>query len=844
MAKHPTSSSQVKGVARPVTDVAIEALVILSLVLVPLAFRGRETVAFFSQPKFFVLHFVALSIVVIWLLEIALRLAAAPPGSRQSTFVQIDSWLAEHRHRWAVAAAAGFAFVLFISVLLSPQPWVSVWGRDFGDLGYELYSSLSYLVIFFAIALRIRTREQILRIVWALAAVGTISAIYGVSQAFGHDPIGRVGVNTRVIATYGNPLFLGSFIVITAPMVVGLSLQQDAIGRRWMLAVGAVALGLHIAAAHFAGGRGPLIGGTVGIVSLVVVGLIWLERERAIKMSAVVAMGIVVAIIIGSIPGGRIPPGRGLDQFKHVLPEFSKGIQFVFGGDDVAPVSTGPISALPTASPDPTPTETPTSDPSGAVIPTVPPDFSQPDIVETEPPPPDGRSSPSTLAQASAIGTYGVYDPDTYALGNRASIWRGALDLLQSRDSPDAESGLQQGLRHLFGYGPDMYFYSYPLAARPQPTLEGNSHAHNYLLQVWLEQGIVGLALITATGLIILITAVSVLRRAASRAGGDAWLPMMMVGIIAALTGRVIEQGSGVGRVSDLLAFWAVMGLVIAIAEIDEGAKSSGNSGTPVLSRPKFDFKGLAPFGGVAIAVLVAFLVFIPKDVQTLRAGWIAANGFESKAMGNSNKAFLQFEEASELAPDVERYILEVSRLISTTAANTADLDTRAALFNVSREVLLEYERRDRLAWQTQLALSSLSFAQFSGGDESLRQEVLSRNLKLASLMGPYSTIQADVAVRLVSMGEYQLGALIAQESIRLEPNSTPVPGAWWALGESLFQLDQVDEAEIAWETAIQRGLYTIHAARAHKGLAFIAELRGDADLAKEHHRHAREKGA
>ena len=75
--------------------------------------------------------------------------------------------------------------MFFISTLLSPMPSVSVWGRDFGDLGYDLYSTLSYLVIFFAVAFRVCTKNQLLMIALGVAAVGTFSAAYGVSQAFG-----------------------------------------------------------------------------------------------------------------------------------------------------------------------------------------------------------------------------------------------------------------------------------------------------------------------------------------------------------------------------------------------------------------------------------------------------------------------------------------------------------------------------------------------------------------------------------------------------------------------------------------------------------------------------------
>ncbi len=123
------------GVARPRLGFAIEILILAGLVLVPLAFRGREWVAFYSQPKLFVLHLVALSFVVLWLFEAALDTRVDQQAEGSSIFDRADHWLYSHRHRSTMVSVAGFGFIFVVSVLLSPAPWVRVWGRVFGDLG-------------------------------------------------------------------------------------------------------------------------------------------------------------------------------------------------------------------------------------------------------------------------------------------------------------------------------------------------------------------------------------------------------------------------------------------------------------------------------------------------------------------------------------------------------------------------------------------------------------------------------------------------------------------------------------------------------------------------------------
>ncbi len=50
----------------------IEATWLAGLILVPLVFRGREWVAIYSQPKYFLVHLSALVIIVAWTAEWAL----------------------------------------------------------------------------------------------------------------------------------------------------------------------------------------------------------------------------------------------------------------------------------------------------------------------------------------------------------------------------------------------------------------------------------------------------------------------------------------------------------------------------------------------------------------------------------------------------------------------------------------------------------------------------------------------------------------------------------------------------------------------------------------------------
>ncbi len=808
-------------------DIAIEALILTGLILIPLIFRGRELVAFYSQPKYFVLHFTALSILGLWLYEIAMTAAADARGDASSWAERTEEWLGEARHRWTMVTVAGFGLTFVVSTLLSPLPWVSVWGRDIGDQGYDLYTTLSYLVIFFAVALRIRSQEQVFRIVLAIVLIGTLSAAYGLFQAFGWDPIGRGEGLTRVIASFGNPLFLGAYLVMSAPLILAAALHQDAKGRSWLFAPAALSIGLHFVTLWNAGGRGAWVAAIIGLLVFLILALVSLGRVPAIKSFGLTVGGGAIALIISAFPGGITDTGRGLEHLGDIVSELSDGLLYVVRGRDETTIigSVSPIE--PTASP---PTDASATTPG-------PQQSAGEAALEFVARNPVGRADALTLSDAAQFEVFGDTNPNSQAIGTRADIWRGAVELAISRDRVVEESRWMRGVRFMFGFGPDMYFYSYPIRSKPLPSPVTTNHAHNYPLQVLLEQGLAGLIMFSTSAGLVLITAFSVTRSVARRGENDQWVSILIIGMISALIARAVEQGAGVGKVSDLVTFWAIMGLVIAIADIHLIPQPRTRQSAR-LSLSGLGARGLVPFAVVAVVGVFALVIFVQKDVNQLRAGVIAATGFEQKRGGDNDAAFLSFQEARALAPDVERYYTEVSQFLIRTATARASEDPGRArqLYQQAREVLSEYESRDPFAWQTQLGLASATAGLAGLGQNELTPEVVGRYQNISILMEPFATIQMIAGENIVIAGDYDLGETIALRAVSLEGSTVPLPAAWWALGEALFQQDRIEDAELAWETSIKRNGRGIYAARSQRGLAFINELRGNTDLATFHH--------
>ena len=789
--------------------IAIEASWLTGLVLVPLVFRGRELVAIYSQPKYFLVHLVALVIVVVWTAEWAL----GPSRNRAigSVFETVDRWVGREPGRWALLAFGGFIVAAVASTLLSPLPLVSLWGRDFEDLGYELYSTLAFLVVLFAIAFRVRTRDQVRRIALALTGTGTVTALYGLSQHFGWDPIGRGADAGRVISSFGNPLFFGSYLVMTVAITVAISAYAHLEGRRWVIPAGTLAVGVQLAALWFAGGRGPMLGTIVSLIAFMVIGWIFLDRRILAHIALSVGGGILVAAALIAIPAEAGQGSRGFRDFFDVPGEITDSIGFVFSSTE-SPFDQSSVPAI---------TDPDLTAPATAI-------------------PPEGTTATSANAgvAVATIESVGAIDARGGALSGRAEIWRSATALIVSREVPFDESGLVTGLRFLFGFGPDMFFYSYPTVTSHKVHLTGVSHAHNYLLQVLLEEGLIGALFILAAAALLMIASFRVLGLGTL----DPWLAIIMIGVLAALVGRAVDQFGSVARMSDLMLFFALAGLLFALTEIARAAESSGTNKVPIASRSarRRERRSGLNVTAIIVAVIVgtlATLVFVSKDVAMLRAGWIAANGFESKAASDGDAAYLSFERAADLAPAVERYALEQAGLIRRTAANRQDPAEKSRLLNLAYEILARYEDRDPQAWSSQRLLASISLQLVNLGDTARIPEVIARYDNVATLMKAYPFVLSEVAVVNIQYGEMQQALDYSERAIAGEKTTTPQPGAWWSKGSSLLSFGRTEEAIGAFTNAIAGNSRGHFAWLSHLELGTIYFERGQRELADEHRR-------
>ena len=743
---------------RPWTSQVIEVAWLAGFLSVVLAFDGELRVAFAEQPKQIALHLAAGVIAITWALELVLysERLVSPPSLR--------IWLGKSPSRWALISVALFAVVAVLSTTFSRAPEVSLWGRNYAGLGSELYSFLSLLILFAAVALRLRGRDQIQRVVYAFVVAGTVASAYAVSQHFGWDPGSgeepteglRHSAQSRVWSTQLNPIFFGSFLVMTLPITVIAVMWEAASGRSrrwWSLLV--LAVGLQIAALWFTGSRGPMAGTAVGAIVLITVAVIKLDRTVLLRTLVVSAGGFVLAFVLAATPIGG---GRGAGAILGGFAEVGDVGLALAGGDQTA---------------------------------------------------------------------------DSGFTG-RVGIWRGAIELATSWETHPPEFGATSILRPVFGFGPDMYAYSYPLTANARDSISVG-HAHNFLLQILLEMGVAGLVTFLAVAFLTLAALIRILWPGSSPRP-DLWMTILAIGLVGALAGRAMEQMAGVARIGDLAPFWILMGLVVALSETIGTGSDLSEVPTRRTGRAK-------PTTEISVSVLVSWIVavtvimvalgtFILQDVQQFRGSRAAVQAAQLAQKGLGSEALLELQRAIDLAPGVSDYPTTLFEFVRSSALGDDDLANRQVLLELGRAALIKYSERDPFDIETQQLLALAAVNLFEEGREDLREEVIGRYIDLGESVPNFYDFQSVVAQGFLIAGENELALAAANYSIALEQGDTH---SWWVRGVALNNLGQHSGSAAAFERAIAIRPEDRYSALAHRDYGDLLESQGRLDEAAEH---------
>ncbi len=442
-------------------------------------------------------------------------------------------------------------------------------------------------------------------------------------------------------------------------------------------------------------------------------------------------------------------------------------------------------------------------------------------------------------------------------LRGRSEIWGDVLEISTNWETFQEDEGIARALRPLFGLGPDMLRYASSLVARPRSTLEIVDHAHNRILHVLAEQGWIGLiTFLTIIGLaawLLFLTGKMLFR---ARSAENRAVLVLFIAVTGALAGTAAEQLSGVGRVSDLLTSWVLIGLLVVLYRhvvghrklITDGVEPEGR----IKNQPRANSSQLGisptlsaiPFFFGLVALIVAILIFTLSDVQILRA---SRTVFAPKLVETRTELFDTYVDARDTAPQVEHFTIFPVQLLVEDArslSGSGDIEQALPLAERAYTLLLDFHERNPLAFRTRILMAETAALLFELGLEGFGDEMILRYEDLAKQFPNEARVISVVANAYASARQFEQSLAIADRAIELEAQTEPLPSPYWVRGVALARLDRQTEAIAAHETAIDKSPESIFARLAHEDLVKIYEDMGDDENAEFHREAAIELGS
>ncbi|MFA5795242.1 MAG: O-antigen ligase family protein [Candidatus Brocadiia bacterium] len=276
-------------------DKVIEACWLLALIIAPLFFNYHSNTVFDPDKSTLIR-----SIAVIMLAAYAIRRAESGPGD--------SAW----RGFIPVTAILLFASYLFSSII-GVAFHTSWWGSY--SRGQGTYTLLGYFVVFIITLSSLKSAEQIKRIITAVLLTSIPIILYGFAQKLKLDPLTwDTDFSRRIGSTLGNPIFLGSYLIMVIPVTIASLLYEFRLPIRARHIVLAALLVLQMLSLWLTQSRGPFLGLMTGLfffitLSAAVYGRKWLAYVT--YAGAGLLVGFLLLLNVPNSPLSGIKPMFG-----------------------------------------------------------------------------------------------------------------------------------------------------------------------------------------------------------------------------------------------------------------------------------------------------------------------------------------------------------------------------------------------------------------------------------------------------------------------------------------------------------------------------------------------------
>ncbi len=189
-------------------------------------------------------------------------------------------------NRWQFASAWWRSPILWMFLVWLGAATISLlagvqWSRSFwGSIsrGDGLLFFISLWVFLLLLLLVVKERTRWLKLLAVMSWVGTLSAIFSITQWLGFSWIYRLASGVRIGGLMGNPIFLGTLLLLTGFLTVYFFLHARGRTQRIIYFLAAI---LQLVALLLTASRGPLLGLVVGGLILMIGS--WLIYKKSIS---------------------------------------------------------------------------------------------------------------------------------------------------------------------------------------------------------------------------------------------------------------------------------------------------------------------------------------------------------------------------------------------------------------------------------------------------------------------------------------------------------------------------------------------------------------------------------
>ena len=696
----------------------MEALWLVTVVLVPVAFLDPDyvfseaVIAFVEIPKIAILRTLVGLMAVLWLIEWGLGgrfplvgwFKRQDPRPRLSTcWSQPLVWLREQPTRWLILAVWFFLLSTLVSTVFSASVKVSLWGEIPGQDGLNAYTLVAHLLLFGVITAHLKTLPQLWRLLSAIVVTGVLLAGFAVAQHYGNSFFGILEYSSlggaRVTSTLGNAVFAGAAMLIPISislLLATVSLQRLSAAQQStrpsgspMVNLLALAGWVAVLTVQFLGmiftfSRGPWLGTLLALCGFLLLSLLFVGWRGFGRASLLLGWSALLTGVVVQWSGSGVTANIGIwlwiplatavvitvaTIFRHSLPLGSTGQRLVvwtrhlrLSGSINARLISALIIAVGVAA----------AMAFGVFVVFPLADRNSSNSDATAP----NEGSPATtpandlsieVTDRFASVTGSVLSGD---IGNRVNIWKGSLVLMRDHPWFDFDDLSLRWLRPLVGYGPDLFRYTYLLVSVPLDASylpAEPDHAHNFVLNQGVEQGLLGL--LSSFGIFLAVFCVGVYQLIGKSKSYSDWHKLVLVGLVATLAGRFVEQTVGVTRVSDLMLFWVVLAVFAALPVAMQSLEQSPEPAPRPATRPPrgrtsrssrerntIDLQTVFRLMLVAWAVGGIMALTWVKTVNYPRAAIAAGESLKQFRSGDYQSALNSLDQAIRLAPDVPVY--------------------------------------------------------------------------------------------------------------------------------------------------------------------------------------------